>query len=242
MRSVQINVWLVTACCICAVLGVPGAQANLLSDQSFENGIDPLPGLGAVVGPPFSPGFWGAEVGGEVMGERGVDPCHLRRMLYMEDDGLTVTQTFQAVDVSAFARLIDSGNGVANLSACYNTHLTTAPALRSSSGLLFYAGANDWNNPLDTFLTADTLDTNPGTWEVFQQSAPIPKGTRWILVQLGFQSAFLREHGPGARGYVDDAFLEVIPEPGTLTLLGAGLMLSLLRRRLMRTSGETSCL
>ncbi len=44
----------------------PSARAqNLISDPSFEKNPYPytLPGLGPLVGPPFVPGYWGAEDG-----------------------------------------------------------------------------------------------------------------------------------------------------------------------------------
>lgn len=202
------------------------AAANLLADDSFENGIDPLPGLGAVVGPPFQPGFWGAELGGEVFAERGVVPFHLRRMLYMENEGLTVTQAFQAVDVSSFASLIDSGNALADFRAMVNTYLSGQAFV---PGLMFFAGANDWGNPIGTIFWNQPVDGNANTWESFASLTAIPVGTRWIVVQVGYWDQPLPF---GERVYVDAVYLDVVPEPASLLVLGAGVAsLVALRRR-----------
>jgi len=211
----------------CGVLAVSTAQGNLLSDAGFENGIDPLPGLPPVVGPPFSPGFWGAELGGEVPAEFSVTPLAGNYMLYMENEGGIVTQTFQAVNVTSYAGMIDAGLAVASLAAFYNAQggfagVTTAP------GLLFFAGINDWGSPLGSTFANFTLDASPNTWEPYVLSAPVPPLTRWIVVQLGYVDATLPF---GTRAYVDESSLRVIPEPGSLALLAFGAGTLLLRRR-----------
>jgi len=211
---------------LCAMLTSAAAQANLLADDSFESGIDPLPLLGPVVGPPFSPGFWGAELGGEVTAEFGVSPAAGQYMLYMENEGLAVTQAFQAVDVNSFAGLIDSGSAVAYLTAYYNSPggvagPTTVP------GLLFFAGANDWGSPLGSGFGSFSLDASPDTWEPYLFTASVPVGTRWIVAQLGYDDSTLPA---GVRGYVDVASLRIIPEPATLALLVPALLGALRRR------------
>lgn len=193
------------------------ARANLISDSSFENGVNPLPGLGSVVGPPFSPGFWGAEKGGEVLNERGVQPWDLTHMLYMEDEGGNVTQAFQAVDVSAFTTLIDSGNAQADFRAVANTYLS---GQEFAPGLMFFATANSWPSPIGSQFWGLLLDSDANTWENFAALAPIPVGTRWIIVQVGYNNAYLPA---GERAYVDSVYFNVVPEPATLLALGAGL-------------------
>ncbi|GJQ28046.1 MAG: hypothetical protein HBSAPP02_30780 [Phycisphaerae bacterium] len=225
MKMRQVKLWSVIACSIFAVLSVASARATPLSDWSFENGIDPLPSLGAVVGPPFSSGFWGAERGGEVTAERGVTPFHLQHMLYMEDEGGVVTQAFQAVDVSSFATLIDSGGAVADLSAWVNTYLSGQifwPAL------FYFDGPNGWGSPINSTNWLYDVDPNAETWQLISATDPIPVGTRWIVVQVGYRNAELPDN---ERAYVDAVEFNIIPEPATLTLLAAGLMAGLRRRR-----------
>lgn len=196
------------------------ASGNLLADHSFENGIDPLPDLTAVISPTgFVHGLWGAERGGEVRFDRGVWPAHWEHMLYMEDEGLTVTQAFQAVDVTPFAALIDSGQAVADYRALVNTYLANQVFV---PGLMFFADDDDWGNPIGQAFWNQSLDSDPNTWENFVRFEPIPVGTRWIIAQVGFADAPLPD---GERAYVDATMLQIVPvpEPGSLLALGAGL-------------------
>lgn len=227
MRVVHSNSRYLVILSVFAALATAAAEANLLSDPGFEAGINPLPPLGPVVGPPFSPGFWGAELGGEVTAEASIFPPQGQYMLYMENEGGTVTQTFQVVDVNAYASLIDSGAAIAVLAALYNG-TAGIPGPTALPALLFYAGVNDWGSHLGIQSAAFALDSSPNTWESFVISAPVPVGTRWILAQLGYVDATLPF---GARGYVDEASLRVIPEPSSLAALVAGLLVTVARRR-----------
>jgi len=217
---------LLTMAGLCALLTSAPAEANLLADDGFEAGINPLPGLAHVVGPPFQPGFWGAELGGEVTAERGCFPLNYY-MLYMENEGLTVTQAFQAVDVSSFASLIDSGNAVAALHAYYTGQEHLA-GLTIVPGLLFFADANDWPNALGSAFMSATLDSDPLTWEGYMLTAGVPAGTRWIVAQLGFLDSTLPY---GMRGYAEWSSLEIVPVPEPATLALLPVLLSVLRRR-----------
>ncbi len=205
---------------IIAAMACPSANAfgNLLSDASFENAINPLPGLASVVGPPFSPGFWGTEGGGEVPAENGITPAHLQHMLYMYNAGGAVTQTFQAVDVSSFATAIDSGQAIADFRALVNTYLTGQVFV---PGLLFYAGPNDWGSHIGSWFGNLWLDSDPATWEIFAVSAPLPVNTRWIVVQLGYSNSYLPRDG---RAYVDAVGLDIriVPEPASVMVFGLG--------------------
>src|SRR5262249_29958880 len=91
------------------VIATRTASAGVLVNTGFEDtppGAGPLnvSGYGAVVGPPFSAGFWGAEnanITGFVTPPNGtVVPHSGKLMLEMKTPGGVVTQAWQAVDVT----------------------------------------------------------------------------------------------------------------------------------------------
>jgi hypothetical protein len=184
------------------------AWANLILDPSFEDNTAPftLPGLAGVVSPVFTPGFWGAENSTVVTAENNVMPRCDVQMLRMEDEGGTVTQAFQAVDVSADSICIDSGLARITLSAWLNTIETAGiPPVEGGVTLFFYDCATCWGATVPYIGTPISLDNNPSTWELSLVSGTIPPGTRWVLVQTGFSDATLL----GRPGYVDCVELEV---------------------------------
>jgi hypothetical protein len=178
------------------------ARANVVIDPSFEDITAPflLPGLGGVVGPPFTPGFWGAENATVVTAENNVAPRCDVQMLRMEDEGGTVTQAFQAVYVGADSICIDSGLAHITLSAWLNTiELAGVTPVVGGVTAFFYNCDTCWGAVVPYIGTPINLDNNPSTWELSLVSGAIPPGTRWVLVQTGFTDALLL----GRPGYVD---------------------------------------
>ncbi len=184
-----------------AASAVP-ASANLVIDPSFEDETAPflLPGLGGVVSPVFTPGFWGAENSTIVTAENNVAPRCQTQMLRMQDEGAVVTQAFQAVYVGADSSCIDSGHARVTLDAWLNTtELAGVPPVEGGVTVLFYNCDTCWGNTVPYISTPISLDNSPSTWELSSVSGAIPPGTRWLLVQLGFTDATLL----GRPGYVD---------------------------------------
>jgi hypothetical protein len=149
-------------------------------------------------------------------------------MLYAVRGNDVWTQTVQIVDVSAFATLIDSGSAVANFRALYNVDPALAGA-QSLSGLWTFGQNDRWGNHTSVLFNTMGLDGNAGTWEHNQVSLALPVGTRWLITEVAYVNASLS----GGTGYVDSAYLEVVPEPTLLASLGAGLA-AIARRRLRK--------
>jgi hypothetical protein len=203
---------LVFIACATAVLALAvstsPAWANLVVDPSFEDqpAPFPLPGLAGIVSPVFTPGFWGAEFATVVTAENGVAPMCEVQMLRMENEGGVVTQAFQAVYVGADSLCIDRGLATVTLSAYLNTtELGGVPPVEGAATVFFYSCDTCWGGVVPYITAPINLDNSPGTWELSSTSGPIPPGTRWLLVQMGFTDASLL----GRPGYADCVQMEI---------------------------------
>jgi hypothetical protein len=208
MNARMKSIFACAALALALAISASPALANLVIDPSYEDITAPflLPGLGGVVGPPFTPGFWGAENSTIVTAENNITPMCDVQMLRMEDEGLFVTQAFQAVYVGADSICIDSGLARVTLSAWFNAVGTPgAPPVEGGVMLYFYNCATCWGNFVPFISTPINLDYDPSTWELSLATGAIPAGTRWVLVQTGFTDATLLGHP----GYVDCVELDV---------------------------------
>ncbi|MFH1143222.1 MAG: hypothetical protein V1774_01600 [Candidatus Eisenbacteria bacterium] len=184
------------------------AWANVVIDPSFETQTAPflLPGLAGIVGPVFTPGFWGAEFATVVTAESLVTPRCETQMLRMENEGGAVTQAFQAVYVGADSICIDNGLATVTLEAWLNTtELAGVVPVEGGVTVFFYSCDTCWGNVVPFITDPISLDNSPGTWEVSSTAGVIPPGTRWLLVQMGFTDASLL----GRPGYVDCVQMEI---------------------------------
>jgi hypothetical protein len=215
------------------------ASAALLVNPGFDNASPapgPLPaaGFGAVVGPPFSPGFWGAEnasiTSGVVAAPNGpVTPLSLKGMIEMRDDGLSVTQAWQVVNVTGML----PPSPKVGLSGWFTVSAQTAGAV---GGVRVWAfdNINDWPAPTVTSAINGALDASSATWEQISLAPiAIPSTTQWILAELDYADAPLLARN--TNGFVDDVQLTIVPEPGTGLLMLSGCVgLALIRRTISR--------
>ncbi|HNQ23940.1 MAG TPA: PEP-CTERM sorting domain-containing protein [Phycisphaerae bacterium] len=223
---------IVTAVLVATALAVagPSAWANLLVDPGFE--VNPLDNYATVLGD-FTTyqGVWGVEVATITGAENGVTPPEGVKMLRMDDDGLVATQGFQVTDVTAYAGIIDAGSALVSANALFNVDMHV-PAASGGVTMLFFSAANFGSQIGVPASGGFTLDASPATWETSSVLAPIPVGTRWLVTQVAYGNASLMgTDGAVHPGYVDAAVLRVVPEPGSLALLGAAGLLAVLRRR-----------
>jgi hypothetical protein len=190
----------------------PSSGANLLVDPEFD-GIPALNTFGPVFGPPFLLGQWGAESGAIVGVDDGVTPRTAQTMLAEYYTG-SYTQTMQATDVSA-----DPAGSTYTLSAYFNANV---PAAQGFVNLSFYdALYNGVGSPVSS--SAVPLDSLVSTWEQKSITVTVPLTTKYIVSQVAYlDSSLAGSDGVNHAGYVDSASLTLVPEPGTISLLGMG--------------------
>jgi hypothetical protein len=171
--------------------------------------------------------IWAPENGTIVGVDAGLSPLAGANQMRLDDDGLSATQLFQVVDVSAFTVPINAGAATVNFDAFLNSR---APAAIASVSVGFFSGPN-FGTQIGTFvLSGAALDANGFTWQNAAVSSNVPIGTQWIMAQVAYSNVSLNANGQLFGGYVDETTMNVVvPEPSTLALLALG-SLSLLRR------------
>lgn len=216
---------------LAALAATPALGVNLVTDPGFEvnalttanNSLTNFPGF---------QGVWGQE-NSTIVGVTGnSSPFQGTKQLQMDVTGGVTTQAFQTIDVSSYATMIDANAATLNASAYFNANL---PAAFGGVYISYFTG-NSYGTlfgPQDT--STFTLDSASATWQQASLSVPVPAGTRWILFQVAYAEASLVDNsGALGSGYVDSAFAEIVPEPGTALLIGLGALLAARRRRAAR--------
>ncbi|MBI1304486.1 MAG: hypothetical protein GC172_11980 [Phycisphaera sp.] len=200
------------------------ANANILNNPGFETATTTTVSnvLGNFTG--FQ-GIWAPEMGSITTATLGVTPAAGARMLGMTNDGLTATQSFQAVDVTAYSALINSGTATMNASALFNTNGGYTGA-QGSIVVQFFTAASYGSLIGNSGFGSLALDANPLSWETNSVSSAIPVGTTWMLFQVAYGNASIGNN----TGFVDNAFLEIVPSPGAIALLGLGGLVGRRRR------------
>lgn len=212
----QLNILLVLAAAVISFAAVD-ASAQLVN-PGFDN-ISPGPGpvgnFGLVVGPPFSPGFWGAEnsiITPTGAGPGGpVTPLSSPNMLEMAPSGV-VTQAWQVVNVL--------GNLPANpsvgLSGMFNIS-TTTPGTTAAVRLYSFNQSSNWASWNVLQSATAQLDASAQTWEqITLAPVPVPANTEWLLAEVYYVSNDLITRG--TNGFVDNVQLRIVPEPSSLAL------------------------
>ncbi|MFO0874661.1 MAG: hypothetical protein U0575_11925 [Phycisphaerales bacterium] len=179
----------------------PCDPTKFVTDPSFE--YHALLSYSAVVNDfALNEGQWGAEVGSIAVGTaNGVTPYDGSKMLCMNNDGLTVTQAVQAIDVSSCAPLIDAGLLEAEFAARFNVG-SAVTAASAYPMLRFFSGAS-YTSQISNVANGGLLDADPTTWQQKTVDSLIPVGTRWIVVEVGFGDTSIGTQP----GYVEDVTL-----------------------------------
>jgi hypothetical protein len=147
----------------------------------------------------------------------GVTPFAGSRMLQMTDDGLSYTQTFQAVDVTSYGGLINAGQAQLVATAMLNTNGGYTGAL-GLVNVMYFSGST-WGSMIGNSGNGTLfLDANPQTWEGVSVTSMIPVGTTWLVYQVAFQNASIGTN----TGFADLAGIDIlqVPAPGAIALLG----------------------
>ncbi len=218
---------LVSMAPMAALVASGQAAANALVNSGFEASLD-----GEVLTGPWPPttvGTWGTDRGivRSTTGALGVTPHSGVRMVELDATGGVSTDFYQLIDVSGF------GGETAVVSAWFNSAVGSQHfgiTLRTWTGALPLSAASAINLQYipgpGSALTGFTTDADAATWEQLTGLYYIDPNATYIALGI---------HAPtsGARAFADDiSFDHSIPEPGSLSILGAALIgFGLIRRR-----------
>ncbi|NLF31368.1 MAG: PEP-CTERM sorting domain-containing protein [Planctomycetes bacterium] len=132
-------------------------------------------------------------------------------------NGLATTATYQVIDLAAGGLADDS------LTALFGGWQSGWETQRDS-GLIALA-ALDADGAILAAADTGWFYSNH-TWTLRQNELPLPAGT----VALRYTFTAQRYEGYNNDGYLDDAFVSIVPEPATLALLALGAA-AIVRRR-----------
>lgn len=200
------------------------AQITLtVANAGFESAVSS--------GFPTTAGVWAGDTNGISGTQNGVTPYAGSSMLSFLRNGLpdgsngSSSDTFQIVDMSAYASSIAAAGFTVTLSAYYNrsdtsySQFTTAIlAFNTTIGNLETDLTNTGNQGNARAATNLTSDSNTGTWEQSSVSLTLPTDTKYILVELSMVSN-VNAAGIPTGYYADNVTLTAVPEPSTYAML-----------------------
>ncbi len=217
------------------LLAAPPASANLIVNPGFET---PETTWGGAY--PTVVGEWEGDVSQIVGAEGGVTPLEGSSMLSFDATGFTssgfssASQVYQLIDVSSMSSSIDAGLVTATASVFYNrvagdaytdTRFTMAFGAFSGSPATFTSGSTGFGYYWGNIVWSDS---DVSTWEESTVDYLLPVGTDYLAIQLLAEEDVLNQTGyPEFDGHYADnvsVTLATIPEPGTASLLGLGLL------------------
>lgn len=180
------------------------APINLLDNPSCEEALvgGEIPGWTEVVGNNWK------QRGGEAQ-----PPAYDGDYYFFAGAGANA-ELAQSVDVSGYASAIDASQQVFDFQGYVGGHL--APDNDTSRIVVEYRNAG---GVLDSYDTGN-IDPPQYTWLFVSDSRTAPVGTREIKVRL----ISTRKDGTNNDGYYDALSLTTVPLPGSLLLLGSGLL------------------
>jgi hypothetical protein len=158
-------------------------------------------------------GIWGPEVGSITTATMGVTPFAGSRMLEMTNDGLSYTQTFQAIDVTSFGGMINAGQAQLTASAWLNTNGGYSGAF-GLVNVMYFSSATFSSQIGNSGSGTLTLDSNPQSWQSVSVTSMIPVGTTWLVYQVAYLNSSIGTN----TGFVDLAGLDIVqvPAPGAI--------------------------
>lgn len=227
---------------LCLVLGQVCGASNLVANWGFETSETTQGGW------PNGYGDWSGDHSQVVAATSGISPLEGTKMFQFEGTshnghGTSVESLiFQLIDISAYNELISNGNAKANATAYFNRvagdsqtdtsfsfHLWAYDGSASTFATRWEAGGN--SSSLRHSAGGCFADGDISTWESSYIELVLPTNTTFIVVGIDAgENIFNDTTNPEFDGhFVDNISVEIVPEPGTLLLLGIGAVM--LRRK-----------
>ena len=209
------------------------AQISLsLGNSGFESAVSP--GIAGTAG------IWQGDLNSVVTTQNGITPFAGSQMLrfdHMAPDGTTNgtgSDSFQLVDLSAYASSIAAGGFTVTLSAYFNrsdsTYTKFENIIRSYSGSVsnFPTDLNSWSAVQFSDLVSDSVLSS---WEQLSVSLTLPTNTTYIAVWVSALSNSPIANFPVGY-YADNVTLTAVPEPSTYAMFaGIGALGAVVYRR-----------
>jgi hypothetical protein len=218
--------------CVLLLLVVPSINAHatplIISNPGFETVESVDDGL------PATFGNWSGDLAAIVTAENGITPNEGSRMIrftatFETGPGGISSDIWQLVDMSPFSAEIALGTATVSWSASFNrvadieSEPQFAVSIRAFSGLPA-AFPTIANSPLASDVTFLMSDADPGTWETITTNLLLPSETTYVAVLVAARETLSDSESNEFVGhYADQAQVQVVPEPATLSLVGAGL-------------------
>lgn len=218
-------------------------RANIVINPGFEA----MESIGIDL--PDSYGDWDGDDGVIVTEENGIVPFEGEQMLRFDAttqngaSSATTCEIYQILDIAGYEDLISGGNAIASGSINFNRIAGDAQTdTHFGMVLMAYDGSPStfptrWvSDGYDSSLAweADDIysDSDPLLWEEVSCSLHLPTDTTFLVVKIAADEDIFNDYSyPELDGhYADASSVEIVPEPGTICLLGFGI-LGLLRRR-----------
>lgn len=228
-----VTVLLLAVICLSGV----GNAANLVVNPGFETAEGTSGGL------PSSYGDWRGDYSAIVGPTSGITPLGGSKMLqflgtsYNDSGSSDTSDIFQLIDASGYQALIATGNARAEASVYFNrvagdaqtdTKFDLWMAACDGSPSTFPSRFNNYG--YDFALSWDYVgnfysDSLPETWEGLDITLDLPVNTTFLVVNINLGEDIYNDSSyPEFDGhFADNVSVQIVPEPSTMILLGAGI-------------------
>lgn len=212
--------------------------ANLAVNAGFETSETTSGGW------PSSYDNWNGDYSAIVGTTSGVSPYDGSKMLQFKGTSFsgagssTTSTVFQLIDISAYTSLVASGKAIANVSTYFNRVTGDAQTdtvfdfdiLAYNGSVSTFASRWEYGTYSSALATAYTdglyTDSSVQTWEVLSASLVLPTNTTFLAIGVKASEDIYNDYSSTEFDghFADAAYVEIVPEPASIFILGSGLV------------------